>query len=70
MTVKELITRLLDEPMNAEISLCTDYDKEKVEDCGNVRVVNRGVVFDIDGIERWSSNRININFTDWRADDE
>ena len=70
MTVKELITRLLDEPMNAEIMLCTDYDKEKVEDYGNVRVVNRGVVFDIDGIERWSSNRININFTDWRADDE
>lgn len=70
MTVKELITRLLDEPMNAEIMLCTDYDKEKVEDYGNVRVVNRGVVFDIDGIERWSSNHININFTDWRADDE
>lgn len=70
MTVKELITRLLDEPMNAEIMLCTDYDKEEVEDYSNVRVVNRGVVFDIDGIERWASNRININFTDWRADDE
>ena len=70
MTVKELITRLLDEPMNAEIMLCTDYDKEEIEDYGNVRVVNSGVVFDIDGIERWASNRININFTDWRADDE
>ena len=70
MTVKELITRLLDEPTNAEIMLCTDYDKEEVEDYSNVRVVNRGVVFDIDGIERWASNRININFTDWRADDE
>ena len=70
MTVKELITRLLDEPMDAEVMLCTDYDKEEVEDYGNVRVVNRGVIFDIDEIERWANDRVNINFTDWRADDE
>jgi len=70
MKVKELITRLLDEPMNAEVMLCTDYDKEEVEDYGNVRVVNRGVIFDIDEIERWANDRVNINFTDWRADDE
>ena len=70
MKVKELITRLLDEPMNAEVMLCTDYDKEEVEDYGNVRVVNRGVIFDIDEIEHWASDRVNINFTDWRADDE
>ena len=70
MKVKELITRLLDEPMDAEVMLCTDYDKEEVEDYGNVRVVNRGVIFDIDEIERWASDRVNINFTDWRADDE
>ena len=70
MTVKELITRLLDEPMNAEVMLCTDYDKEEVEDYGNVRVVNRGVIFYIDEIERWANDRVNINFTDWRADDE
>ena len=69
MTVKELITRLLDEPMDAEIMLCTDYDKEEViEDCGNVRVVNRGVIFHIDNIERWTNNRVNINFTDWRKE--
>ena len=67
MKVKELITRLLDEPMDAEIMLCTDYDKEEVEDYGNVRVVNRGVIFYIDGIERWTNDRVNINFTDWRS---
>lgn len=72
MKVKELITRLLDEPMDAEVMLCTDYDKEKVKDYGNARIVSRGVVFDIDEIERWAENRVNINFTDWRkgADDE
>ncbi len=71
MKVKELIARLLDEPMDAEVMLCTDYDKEEVvEDYGNVRVVNRGVIFYIDEIERWTSDRVNINFTDWRTDDE
>ena len=70
MKVKELITRLLDEPMDAEVMLCTDYDKEEVKDYGNVRVVNRGVIFDIDGIEHWSGNQININFTDWRAEEK
>lgn len=70
MKVYELIARLLDEPMDAEISLCTDYDKEEVEDYGNVRVVNRGVIFDIDEIERWTNDRVNINFTDWRADNK
>lgn len=70
MTVKELITRLLDEPMDAEIMLCTDYDKEEVEVYGEIRVVNRGVIFDIDEIEHWASDRVYINFTDWRKDDE
>lgn len=70
MKVKELITRLLDESMDAEVMLCTDYDKEEVEDYSNVRVVNRGVIFDIDEIERWTKDRVNINFTDWRKDDE
>lgn len=68
MKVKELITRLLDEPMDAEVMLCTDYDKEEIEDYSNVRVITRGVIFDIDEIERWSVNQININFTDWRTD--
>lgn len=68
MKVKELITQLLDEPMDAEIRLCTDYDKEEVENHSGVKVVNRGVVFDIDEIEHWS-DRIYINFTDWREDE-
>lgn len=71
MKVKELITRLLDEPMDAEVMLCTDYDKEEViKDYGNVRVVNRGVIFDITYIEPWNKHRICINFKDWRKDDE
>ena len=72
MKVKELITRLLDKPMDAEVLLCTDYDKEEIEDYGNIRVINRGVIFDIDEIEQWAKDRVNINFTDWRkgADDE
>lgn len=68
MLVKELIVRLLDEPMNAEIRLCTDYDKEEVEDYGDVRVVNCGVMFRIDEIEHWN-NGVCINFTDWREDE-
>lgn len=70
MKVKELITRLLDEPMDAEVMLCTDYDKKEIEDYSNVRVITRGVIFDIDEIEHWSGNQISINFTDWRVDDE
>lgn len=68
MKVKELIIRLLDEPMDAEIMLGTD-DKEEVEDYGDVRVVNRGVIFAIDEIEHWSNDRVFINFTDWREDE-
>ena len=70
MTVKNLITRLLDEPMDAEILLQTDYDKPVESYHNNVRIVTRGVVFDIDSIEHWASNRILINFTDWRKDGE
>lgn len=66
MTVKNLITRLLDEPMDAEIMLQTDYDKQMESYHNNVRSVTRGVVFDIDSIEHWASNHIMINFTDWR----
>ena len=71
MTVKDLITRLLDEPMNAEITLQTDYDNPvESHSTGCVRCVTNGVVFDIDSVERLASNRILINFTDWREDGE
>ncbi len=68
MKVKELIIRLLDKPMNAEVMLCTDYDKEEVETHGGVRVVNSGVVFGIDKITS-TKNWVYINFTDWREDE-
>lgn len=55
--------------MDAEIRLCTDYDKEEVKDYGNVKLVNSGVIFAIDEIEHWADNCININFTDWREDE-
>ena len=71
MTVKDLITRLLDEPMDAEILLQTDYNNPvESHSTGCVRCVTSGVVFDIDSIEHWASNRILINFTDWREDGE
>ena len=69
MKVKDLITMLLNEPMDAEIMLQTDYDKAVESYSNNVRSVTRGVVFDIDSIEHWS-NRILINFTDWRDETE
>ena len=71
MLVKELITRLLDEPMDAEVKLCTDYDKEEVvvQDYDNVKVVNCGVVFGIDEIEHWTNGCTIINCTDWRKDE-
>ena len=70
MTVKNLITRLLDEPMDAEIMLQTDYNNPvESHSTGCVRSVTSGVVFDIDYVERWA-NRILINFTDWRKETE
>lgn len=68
MTVKDLITRLLDEPMNAEIMLQTVYDKPIESYSNNVRSVTSGAVFDIDSVEHWASNCILINFTDWREE--
>ena len=68
MTVKDLITRLLDEPMNAEILLQTYYNNPVESYHNNVRSVTRGVFFDIDSIEHWASNCILINFTDWRKE--
>ncbi len=71
MKVKELITRLLDEPMYAEVMVQTDWKKKKSEVVNGTTVVTKsGTVFDIDVIEHWSCERVFINFTDWRADDE
>lgn len=59
MTVKELITMLLDEDMNSNVYVKTRY-KEVSEDgtCG--------ALFEIAEIEVGASNGVNICFIDWR----
>lgn len=54
MTVKELITRLLDKPMNAEVELVTD---DSSRDCR--------VSFHVDSVEHWNYTAY-IKFSDWR----
>lgn len=60
MTVKELITRLLDEPMDAEV--CLQDPTEHMTGS----TMCKGYMFDISNIEAWSKNLIFINFEDWR----
>lgn len=60
MKVKELITRLLDEPMDAEVCL-----QDPTEHISNGTMC-KGYLFDITYIEPWSKHRICINFKDWR----
>ena len=66
MKVKELITRLLDEPMDAEVWL-----QDPTEHISNGTMCS-GYIFDITYIEHWNKHRICINFNDWRkgADDD
>ena len=61
MTVKELITRLLDEPMDSEIMI---HIHEKHEDEFGNEI--SGYAFEIDDVERWTKNTSFLNFTDWR----
>lgn len=56
MTVKELITKLLDRPMDDEVLLC--YDKEHIDSHGEFC---NGYVFHIDDVMCSE-----IMFTDWR----
>jgi hypothetical protein len=56
MTVKELITKLLDRPMKDEVLLC--YNKEHIDDYGNTCI---GYAFNVDDVQG-----SNIMFTDWR----
>lgn len=56
MTVKELITKLLDSPMNEEVLLC--YDKEHIDEFGEKC---GGYGFNIDDVQGSK-----IMFTDWR----
>ena len=61
MKVKELITELLDMPMDADVLVSLD-DPHK-DDNGNLVT---GYMFDIDRIREFNSNMIEITFTDWR----
>lgn len=56
MTVREIITKLLDEPMDREVLL--SYKKEFVDEHG---VKCNGYIFHIDGVRNGE-----IMFTDWR----
>ena len=56
MTVKELINRLLDRPMNEEVLLC--YNKKHIDEYGNFCTA---YVFNIDYVQGSE-----IMFTDWR----
>ena len=60
MTVRELINKLLDIPMNHEISVC--YDKEHIDKYGEKC---SGYCFDIDDV-RNCERKGEIMFTDWR----
>lgn len=60
MTVKELITALLEMPMNNEVKL--HIEKEHVDGFGEKC---SGWLFDIDKIEK-GTYQTYINFTDWR----
>lgn len=60
MKVKELITRLLDEPMDAEVEL--QIKDKHLDNYGNEC---SGYLFHIDDIDRFGG-LVCINFTDWR----
>lgn len=60
MTVKELIIKLLEEPMNSEVRLTIDDPhQDEHGDCS-------GYVFDIDSVSH-EFGRCMIKFTDWRS---
>lgn len=60
MTVRELINKLLDKPMDEEVLLC--YDKEHIDERGEKC---SGYAFHIDDIKGSE-----IKFTDWRDEKE
>lgn len=68
MTVRELIVRLLNEPMDANVMIQTyEGDSKAIKDSN--AEVNK-VIFEIEGIEYWARNYVFLNFTDWRVSDE
>lgn len=68
MTVKELITELLNYDMDKEVCLLADADPEDSNDhtsTSGVKVRCTGVNFQIDHVEPWGRDP-QIYFKDWR----
>ena len=61
MKVKELIARLLEEDMNAEVFVATTDESRK----DKTSVEKNNVTFDIKEVEHWGCS-VYIGFTDWR----
>lgn len=64
MKVKELITKLLDYDMDAEVWASTN--KEHPDGLGGTV---KGYCFEITGLEEWGTNHVDIMFDDWSDDD-
>lgn len=62
MTVKELITALLEHDMNANVSIAVDYGKKQQEETGCV-----GAEFPITAVRRFSRHSVEIVMDDWRT---
>lgn len=62
MTVKELITALLEHDMTANVSVAVDYDKKQQEETGCV-----GAEFPIMAARRFSRHSVEIVMDDWRT---
>ena len=62
MKVKELIIRLLEEDLNADVFVATTDESRK----DKTSTEKNNVVFDIDEVENWGGNAY-IGFTDWRT---
>lgn len=64
MTVRELITKLLDEEMNTEVRIALD-DKHITKNGHEVS----GYLFDIEQVRHWSGSA-ELVFVDYRKDDD
>ena len=61
MTVKDLITALLEYNMDSKVSVAVDYDEEQQKRTGCV-----GAEFPILAVRRYNRNSVEIVMDDWR----
>lgn len=64
MIVRDLITALLKEDMDAEVKI--SYPKAHIDELGEMV---SGFLFDIDYVDHWNEMTM-LNFTDWRDKNE